>query len=91
VAIGWTISERAAGAGQLDFLRHDANMVRSDSKGTRIMEAKQIPQTIDDSASGWDRALYAFLAENERRSGSRRTVEGYARMLGAELTGSCDY
>jgi integrase/recombinase XerC len=26
-------------------------------------------------------ALYAFLAEKERRSGSRRTVEGYARML----------
>ncbi|HXF50746.1 MAG TPA: tyrosine-type recombinase/integrase [Dehalococcoidia bacterium] len=34
-----------------------------------------------DDASPWDRALYAFLAEKERRSGSRRTVEGYARML----------
>src|SRR3990172_2993313 len=32
-------------------------------------------------ASGWERALYAFLAEKERRSGSRRTVEGYSRML----------
>ncbi len=32
-------------------------------------------------AGAWDRALYAFLAEKERRSGSRRTVEGYARML----------
>ena len=32
-------------------------------------------------AAGWERALYAFLAEKERRSGSRRTVEGYARML----------
>ena len=28
-----------------------------------------------------ERALYAFLAEKERRSGSRRTVEGYSRML----------
>ncbi len=29
----------------------------------------------------WHRAFYAFLAEKERRSGSRRTVEGYSRML----------
>ncbi len=32
-------------------------------------------------ATGWQRALYAFLAEKERRSGSRRTVESYSRML----------
>jgi hypothetical protein len=32
-------------------------------------------------AAGWERALYAFLAEKERRSGSRRTVEGYSRTL----------
>jgi len=32
-------------------------------------------------AASWERALYAFLAEKERRSGSRRTVEGYSRML----------
>ena len=31
--------------------------------------------------SAWQRALYAFLAEKERRSGSRRTVESYSRML----------
>jgi len=37
--------------------------------------------TFDHSAEGWERALYAFLAEKERRSGSRRTVEGYSRML----------
>ena len=37
--------------------------------------------TFDNSAEGWERALYAFLAEKERRSGSRRTVEGYSRML----------
>jgi site-specific recombinase XerD len=30
---------------------------------------------------GWERALCAFLVEKERRSGSRRTVEGYSRML----------
>jgi integrase/recombinase XerC len=45
------------------------------------MDTRQIPQQVDDSASAWDKALYAFLAEKERRSGSRRTVEGYARML----------
>ena len=33
------------------------------------------------SPSPWDESLYAFLAEKGRRSGSRRTVEGYARML----------
>ncbi len=37
--------------------------------------------TFDKTAEGWDRSLYAFLAEKERRSGSRRTVEGYSRML----------
>ena len=31
------------------------------------MYTRQIPQTIDDSPSGWDKALYAFLAEKERR------------------------
>ena len=34
-----------------------------------------------ETAEGWQRALYAFLAEKEQRSGSRRTVEGYSRML----------
>jgi site-specific recombinase XerD len=33
------------------------------------------------TATGWQRAFYAFLAEKEQRSGSRRTVEGYSRML----------
>ena len=37
--------------------------------------------TFDNTAEGWERALYAFLAEKERRSGSRRTVEGYSGML----------
>ncbi len=34
-----------------------------------------------DTATGWQRALYAFLVEKEQHSGSRRTVEGYSRML----------
>ena len=34
-----------------------------------------------DAPDRWERALYAFLAEKERRSGSRRTVESYSRML----------
>jgi site-specific recombinase XerD len=37
--------------------------------------------TTQADPEGWGRALYAFLAEKERRSGSRRTVEGYSRML----------
>ena len=35
----------------------------------------------DDSASQWEKALYAFLIEKERRSGSRPTVDGYSGML----------
>lgn len=34
----------------------------------------------DESAQGWQRALYAFLGEKQRRSGSRRSTEGYSRM-----------
>ena len=36
---------------------------------------------LDESASGWERSLYALLAEKQRRSGSNRTVESYSRML----------
>jgi site-specific recombinase XerD len=43
------------------------------------MTATIIP--IGEEAAGWERALYAFLAEKERRSGSRRTVEGYSHTL----------
>ncbi len=35
----------------------------------------------DTSATGWEQTIYAFLAEKERRSGSKRTVETYSRML----------
>ena len=34
-----------------------------------------------DSTEGWERALYAFLAEKQQRSGSERTVQSYSRML----------
>jgi len=43
------------------------------------MTATLVP--FDESLPAWERALYAFLAEKERRSGSRRTVDGYSRML----------
>ena len=43
--------------------------------------AHALPTRSDDSVSAWDRALYAFLAEKERRSGSQRTVQSYSRML----------
>ena len=36
---------------------------------------------LNESAAGWERSLYAFLAEKQRRSGSMRTVVGYSRML----------
>ena len=43
------------------------------------------PQSLPSIASGdpstWDQALYAFLIEKGNRSGSRRTVESYGRML----------
>ena len=42
---------------------------------------RALPTYADESISSWDRALYAFLAEKERRSGSKRTVQSYSRML----------
>src|SRR3972149_8001665 len=36
---------------------------------------------LPTEASPWDQALYAFLVEKGNRSGSRRTVESYGRML----------
>ncbi len=44
------------------------------------MNPKLLPASPRDDA-GWERTLHAFLAKKERRSGSRRTVESYARML----------
>src|SRR3972149_11611588 len=45
------------------------------------MNPKLLPGAVREDAAAWERALYAFLAEKERRSGSRRTVESYSRML----------
>ena len=45
------------------------------------MNPQLLPANPRDDADGWERTLYAFLAEKERRSGSHRTVESYARML----------
>ena len=42
------------------------------------------PRLLPSAATGsdpWDQALYGFLIEKGNRSGSRRTVEGYGRML----------
>ncbi len=35
----------------------------------------------ESSAAGWERTLYAFLAEKQKRSGSDPTVHSYSRML----------
>src|SRR5664280_2486632 len=45
------------------------------------MNPQLLPATASDDSSGWQQTVMAFLAEKERRSGSHRTVEGYARML----------
>ncbi|HEY8870204.1 MAG TPA: tyrosine-type recombinase/integrase [Candidatus Limnocylindrales bacterium] len=45
------------------------------------MNPQLLPANPREDAAGWERSLLAFLAEKERRSGSRRTVDSYARML----------
>jgi hypothetical protein len=42
------------------------------------IDARLFANPMDPTA--WQQALYAFLVEKERRSGSRRTVESYSRM-----------
>jgi site-specific recombinase XerC len=42
---------------------------------------QQLTNPDESPAVGWERTLYAFLAEKERRSGSLRTVQSYSRML----------
>ena len=34
---------------------------------------------LGDEIDAWQQAIYAFLVEKERRSGSRRTVDAYSR------------
>jgi hypothetical protein len=45
------------------------------------MNHHYLPATARDDVPAWQQTVVAFLAEKERRSGSRRTVETYARML----------
>jgi hypothetical protein len=45
------------------------------------MNPQLLPATARDDVPAWQQTVVAFLAEKERRSGSRRTVESYARML----------
>jgi len=45
------------------------------------MNLHYLPATAPDDVPAWQQTVVAFLAEKERRSGSRRTVETYARML----------
>ena len=45
------------------------------------MNPKLLPAIAPDNVPAWQQTVVAFLAEKERRSGSRRTVEGYARIL----------
>jgi site-specific recombinase XerD len=45
------------------------------------MTAQPLPAIASGDPSAWDGALYAFLVEKGNRSGSRRTVESYSRML----------
>jgi site-specific recombinase XerD len=50
------------------------------------MNPQLLPATAPDDVPAWQQTVVAFLAEKQRRSGSRRTVEGYARMLWPFLT-----
>jgi site-specific recombinase XerD len=45
------------------------------------MTAQPLPALASGDPSAWDQALYAFLTEKGNRSGSKRTVESYGRML----------
>src|SRR3989304_1401263 len=48
----------------------------------RLEEAsKNEKPTPAEPLADWEQAFYAFLAEKERRSGSRRTVDAYSLML----------
>jgi len=45
------------------------------------MNPQLLPAQLRDDVPAWAQTVVAFLAEKERRSGSARTVESYARML----------
>jgi integrase len=48
---------------------------------TTTMTSPRLLPAASGDASPWDEALLAFLVEKGNRSGSRRTLEGYGRML----------
>ena len=50
------------------------------------MNPQLLPAQLRDDVPAWAQTVVAFLAEKERRSSSRRTVESYARMLWPFLT-----
>src|SRR5205809_55150 len=56
-------------------------MGRPQSLRSSPMNPKVLPVQLDPAAPPWSQTVVAFLAEKERRSGSRRTVESYAGML----------
>ena len=45
------------------------------------MTTPLLPAQLRYDVPAWTQTVQAFLAEKERRSGSRRTVESYSRML----------
>jgi integrase/recombinase XerC len=45
------------------------------------MPQQALPALQSGDPSQWDQALYGFLVEKGNRSGSKRTVESYSRML----------
>jgi hypothetical protein len=49
--------------------------------GDHPMTTPLLPAQLASDVPAWTQSVSAFLAEKERLSGSRRTVEGYARML----------
>jgi integrase/recombinase XerC len=50
------------------------------------MKPHYLPATAPDGVRAWQQTVLAFLAEKERRSGSRRTVDTYAGLLWPFLT-----
>src|SRR5665811_1919045 len=55
--------------------KHGVNLTKEDT-----MPHTAVAYPLENLV-GWERSMVAFLVEKERRSGSRRTVEGYSRML----------
>lgn len=50
------------------------------------MNPRSLPAELPPDVPAWTQTVTAFLAEKERRSGSRRTVESYSRLLWPFLT-----